>query len=78
METIGYVSGNGASAKVHVINKYLTDEERADPKCSLSYHDMYFLYMEHNTGKYSFPEIEKIMRWNYEKIKTDRAAILRK
>ena len=78
METIGRVSGKGASAKIHMINKYLTDEELADPKRTISYHDMYFLYMEHNGGKYFQSEIEEIKRWDYEKIRTDRTAILRK
>lgn len=77
-ETIGYVSGKGASAKIHMINKYLTDEEEADPKRVLSYHDMYILYMEHNGGKYYWSEIEKIMRWSYEEIRADKASILRK
>lgn len=48
--TIGRASGKGASAKVHMINKHLTDAELADPHRSLSYHDMYFLYMEHHKG----------------------------
>ena len=78
METIGHVSGNGASAKIHMINKYLTDEELADPERTLSYHDMYFLYMEHNNGKYSFSELEQIMRWNYEQIRADKTAVLRR
>lgn len=77
METIGYVSGKAASAKIHMINKHLTEEELADPKRSIGYHDMYLLYMEHNGGKYSFYEIEQIMRWDYDKIRTDKTAILR-
>lgn len=78
METIGRVSGKGAAAKVHMINKHLTDDELADPNRTISYHDMYFLYMEHNDGKYYQSEIQEIMRWPYEKIRTDKAAILRK
>lgn len=78
VETIGRVSGNGASAKIHAINKHLTEEELADPNRSLSYHDMYFLYMEHRNGKYFWIEIEKIMRWDYEKIRADKTAILKR
>ena len=78
METIGYVSGNRASAKIHAINKHLTDEELADPKRSLSYHDMYFLYMEHRNGEYSFYELEQIMHWSYEQVRADKTAILRR
>lgn len=76
--TIGKVSGKGASARVHAINKHLTDEELADPKRVLSYHDMYILYMEHNGGKHYWSEIEKIMRWSYEEIRADKTSVLRK
>lgn len=75
--TIGHVSGKASSAKIHMINKYLTDEELADPRRRISYHDMYLLYMEHNSGKYFYSEIEQIMRWDYEQIKADKTAILR-
>lgn len=74
METIGRVSGKGASAKVHLIYKYHADDEPPYSGC----HEMYLLYMEHTTGKYYFSEIQKIMRWPYEKIRTDKTAILRK
>ena len=70
LETIGRVSGKGASAKVHLIYKHDEQESR--------YREMYFLYMEHNSGKYFYSQIEEIERWPYEKIRTDRTAILRK
>lgn len=74
METIGHVSGKGASATIHHIYKYPSDDEPQYSGC----HDMYLLYMEHSTGKYYWIEIEKIMRWNYEQIRADRTAILRR
>lgn len=74
METIGRVAGKGASAKVHLIYKYPADDEPPYSGC----HEMYFLYMEHDTGEYTFYQLQEIMRWPYEKIRTDRAAILRK
>ncbi len=77
METIGKVDGKGATAKVYLINKHLTAEELADPKRTMSYHDMYLLVMEHHSGKHTFYEIEKIMRWSYEEIRADKTSILR-
>ena len=59
LETIGRVAGKGASAKIHMINKHLTDEELADPNRRIGYHDMYFLYMEHNSGKYYLSKFRK-------------------
>lgn len=74
METIGRVSGKGASAKVHNIYKYPADDEPPYSGC----HNMYFLYMEHHNGQYYYSQIEEIMRWPYEKIRADRTSILRK
>lgn len=74
METIGRVSGKGASAKVHLIYKYPADDEPPYSGC----HEMYFLYMEHDNGKYYQSQIDEIKRWSYEQIRADRTAILRK
>ncbi|MDE6803154.1 MAG: hypothetical protein K2J29_00775 [Muribaculaceae bacterium] len=68
-DNIGRITGNGESAKVHKIYK-----DDADG----NYHQMYFLWMSHERGRYGNSEINEIKRWNYEKIKTDRTAILRK
>lgn len=74
METIGHVAGKGASAKVRLNYKYPAEDEPPYSGC----HEMYFLYMEHDSGQYTYYQLEEIMRWPYEKIRTDRAAILRK
>ena len=72
LETIGRVAGKGAAAKVHNIYKYPADDEPPYSPC----HNMYFLYMEHEAGKYYYSQIEDIKRWPYEKIRTDSTAIL--
>lgn len=73
LETIGTVSGNGAFAKIHLIYKYPAENET-----NVGCHEMYFLFMEHSNGKYYYSEIEKIMRWNYEQIRTDKTSILKR
>ncbi len=74
METIGSVSGKGASAKVHHIYKYPAEDEPPYSAC----HNMFLLYMEHYEGKHYWIEIEKIMRWDYEQIRADKTAILKR
>ena len=69
LENYGHVSGNGVSARVQKIYK----EDSGG-----NYHQMFFLWMEYEGGRYCQPEIDKIRRWPYEKIRTDRTAILRK
>lgn len=73
-ETIGSVVGKGAIAKVHLIYKYPAEDEPPYSGC----HQMYLLYMEDDSGEYYYSQIQEIMRWPYEKIRTDRTAILRK
>ena len=38
---------------------------------------MYLLFMEHNSGTKLFTEIQEIMHWTYEKIKSDKTSILK-
>lgn len=43
------------------------------------YHQMFFLYMPHEKGKYYLSELDKIrVIWDYARIKEDKTAILKK
>lgn len=74
METIAHINGKGVTATIHLNYKYPAEDEPPYSGC----HEMYFLYMEHSSGKYSYPEIEAIKRWPYEKIRADKNSILRR
>ena len=69
IENFGRVSGNGASAR---IQKTYKEDSNGD------FRQMFFLWMNHDSGRYGNSELDKIRDWDYEKIRTDRTAILRK
>lgn len=68
-ETIGHCM----QATIHMIYKY-RDENDTDKGCA----QMFFLYMDHPTGKYSYTDIEKIERWTYEQIRADKSSIVKR
>lgn len=70
METIGTLEApDGTVVKAHKIYK---EDSSGD------YHNMFFLFMDHLSGKYTYYQLEEIKRRSYEEIKTDKTAILRK
>ena len=69
LEHFGEVSGNESHAKVEK-----REVERADG----DYRLMFLLTMEHEQGRYTSGNIDEIRHWNYEQIRADRTAILRR
>lgn len=67
-ETIGYCG----YSKIYLIYKYKDDNNR-HKGCA----EMYFLFMEHHSGTKSWPELQEIMSWSYEKIKADKSSLLK-
>lgn len=69
LEHFGKVSGNGSCAKV---------EKREAETADGGYRLMFLLTMEHEQGRYTSGDIDNIRRWDYEQIRTDKTAILRR
>ena len=67
VETIGHV---GDEATVHHIYKRDKDGH---------YHDMFLLFMPHHKGEYNDFELynEVEIKWDYEKIRSDKRSILK-
>ena len=64
----------GHCGDVRIHNIYKEDKDG-------HYHEMYFLYMEHDKGEYNSWDVlhEKVERaWDYEQIRLDKRSILRR
>lgn len=66
-ETIGHCG----PATIHMIYKYKDENDRSKG-CA----QMFFLFMEHPNGKVWGEELDKIERWTYEQIRTDRTSLV--
>lgn len=74
MENIGKIESKGTTVKVH--KRYVDcAQDENDPYGS---HQMFFLFMEHEGGRYTYWQLQNIMRSTYEEIRTDKTAVLRR
>lgn len=69
LETIGHCG----PATIWMVYKYL-DENDWGKGCT----QMFLLFMEHNSGKTLFTDIQEIFKWSYEKIRVDRTSVLKR
>lgn len=68
VETIGHCG----PATIHKIYKY-RDNNDMSKGCV----QMFFMFMEHHSGKICGRELDKIERWTYEQIRADRSSIVK-
>ena len=67
-ETIGHCG----PATIHMIYKY-RDENDLSKGCA----QMFFMFMEHPNGTIGCIDLDKIERWTYEQIRTDRTSLVK-